>query len=88
MDEGNGKYNLIVIWWGKENYSPIHSHAGSHCLMKVLSGTLEENLFEWPEKSAGEKQPMKKTESKLYCTDEVTYINGEHIVEMRIFMSK
>lgn len=78
VDEGNGKYNLIVLCWGEGHGSCIHSHADSHCFMKVLSGTLKETLFEWPDESVGEMQPMQQTGSELYCTDEVTYINGEH----------
>ena len=84
MDEGNGKYNLTMLCWGEGHGSCIHSHAGSHCFMKVLSGMLKETLFAWPDESAGEMQPMQQTGSTLFCTDEVTYINdsvGLHRVE-------
>ena len=74
----------MVLCWGEGHGSCIHSHAGSHCFMKVLSGTLKETLFAWPDESAGEMQPMQQTGSTLFCTDEVTYINdsvGLHRVE-------
>ena len=35
MDEGNGKYNLIVLCWDSGQGSAIHDHADSHCFMKV-----------------------------------------------------
>jgi len=77
VDEGNENYNLIVLCWGEGHGSSIHDHAGSHCFMKVLAGSLQETQFAWPEKSEGEMQPMQQTGSALYYTDDVTYINGE-----------
>lgn len=32
-------------------FSPIHDHAGSHCVMKILDGKLQESLFDWPDMS-------------------------------------
>ena len=75
MDEGNGKYEIIVLCWGEGHDTCIHSHGDSHCFMKMLSGTLKETLFAWPDESAGEMQQIR---SALFCTDEVTYISGEH----------
>ncbi|RUP51266.1 RmlC-like cupin domain-containing protein, partial [Jimgerdemannia flammicorona] len=34
VDDGNGKFNLIVLAWTEGQGSPIHDHAGSHCIMK------------------------------------------------------
>eukprot|EP00122_Pirum_gemmata_P016079 Pgem_evm1s15028 len=34
VDGGNGKYNLILLGWSEDQYSPIHDHAGCHCFMK------------------------------------------------------
>ena len=84
VDKGNGKYNLIVLYWpGKGHNSGIHNHADSHCFMKVLSGTLKETSFKRPDESAGER-PMQKTKSESLYIDEVTYIDdsiGLHCVE-------
>ncbi|KAJ1931047.1 hypothetical protein EC988_009921, partial [Linderina pennispora] len=44
VDDGNGKYNLLVLVWGEGQASPIHDHAGSHCMMKLLDGELQEDL--------------------------------------------
>ena len=42
--------------------------------MKILSGSLKETLFHWPEE--GKHGSMKQCGSSLYTTDSVTYING------------
>ena len=54
------------------------------CLaFQVLRGCLRETLFDWPEGGADaaaeatEVAPMKKMETLLYGTDDVTYINSE-----------
>ncbi|RUS15270.1 cysteine dioxygenase, type I [Endogone sp. FLAS-F59071] len=52
VDDGNGKFNLIVLAWTEGQGSPIHDHAGSHCVMKVLDGQLSETIYEWPDSVA------------------------------------
>ncbi|GFR88636.1 cysteine dioxygenase [Elysia marginata] len=49
VDEGNGKFNLMILCWNEAQGSGIHSHANSHCFLKVLDGTVKEELFYWPE---------------------------------------
>lgn len=68
VSSGNGKYNLIILCWGPNQYSPIHSHGGSHCLMKVLDNVLEETLYS--------NDCEKERVSKVKCDDTV-YINDE-----------
>ncbi|KAI8583774.1 hypothetical protein K450DRAFT_219938 [Umbelopsis ramanniana AG] len=51
VDDGNGKFNLMILAWSKGQQSPIHDHAGSHCVMKILDGKLQESLFDWPDMS-------------------------------------
>lgn len=29
-------------------FSPIHDHSGSHCVMKILDGELQETQYNWP----------------------------------------
>ncbi|KAJ3266198.1 Cysteine dioxygenase [Chytriomyces hyalinus] len=50
VDAGNGKFNLMILCWPANVKSPIHDHAGSHCLMKVLGGDLKESRYAWPGK--------------------------------------
>ncbi|KAI8082833.1 RmlC-like cupin domain-containing protein, partial [Halteromyces radiatus] len=58
IDDGNGKFNLMILAWSEERHSPIHDHAGSHCIMKVLDGNLQETLYEYPNKLVEEDDVM------------------------------
>lgn len=49
VDDGNGKFNLLILAWGEDQKSAIHDHSNSHCLMKILDGTLTEETFPLPE---------------------------------------
>lgn len=84
VDEGNGKFNLMILCWSEGQGSSIHDHADSHCFMKVLSGTLKEVRFAWPQTTDGVEAPMvKKGETELGLNS-VAYINdslGLHRVE-------
>ncbi|CAO0793195.1 unnamed protein product [Mucor circinelloides] len=82
IDDGNGKFNLMILAWSKGQKSPIHDHSGSHCVMKILDGELQETLFNWP--ASGEQQDeipvcADITESSAAsvsnCTDQ--HLNGK-----------
>ncbi|XP_059481214.1 cysteine dioxygenase type 1 [Neocloeon triangulifer] len=91
VDEGNGKYNLIVLCWGEGHGSAIHDHADAHCFMKMLQGTLCEVRFDWPtnqvqgavikDEDIVEMREVGRTD---LCVNQVCYINdslGLHRVE-------
>ncbi|KAK4467901.1 hypothetical protein MN116_008511 [Schistosoma mekongi] len=48
IDEGNGKYNLFLLCWSKDQGTRIHDHTGAHCYVKVIKGCIKETIFEWP----------------------------------------
>ncbi|KAF9956331.1 Cysteine dioxygenase [Modicella reniformis] len=54
VDDGNGKFNLMILAWPETTGSAIHDHSGSHCLMKILDGRLQETLYHWPDKVINE----------------------------------
>ena len=67
---------LILVWTpGKE--SPVHDHTGSHCVMKVLQGSLKETLYKWPEfqVTEGQRSPLQAQGSTLLSQNDVTYIS-------------
>lgn len=67
---------LILVWTpGKE--SPVHDHAGSHCVMKVLQGSLKETQYKWPEHEVteGQPSPLQAQGSRLLSRNDVTYIS-------------
>ncbi|XP_077571966.1 cysteine dioxygenase type 1-like isoform X2 [Stigmatopora nigra] len=81
VDEGNGKFNLIVLCWGEGHGSSIHDHSDAHCFMKMLQGELKETQYDWPEKEGGQ---MKERRHSFIKTNDVAYINdsmGLHRVE-------
>ncbi|XP_011680172.1 cysteine dioxygenase type 1 [Strongylocentrotus purpuratus] len=83
VDEGNGRFDLMVLCWSEGQGSSIHSHSDAHCFMKVLDGTLKESTFAWPEESK-KKNAMTQLASNTYERDQVAYINdskGLHRVE-------
>jgi len=41
VDDGNGKFNLMLLAWGEGMGSSIHDHADAHCCMKILDGELK-----------------------------------------------
>ncbi|GFW88114.1 cysteine dioxygenase type 1 [Trichonephila clavipes] len=84
VDEGNGRYNLMLLAWAEGQGSSIHDHADSHCFMKVLDGALCEVRFAWPSDSEEEEKEMEIIQETHLKTNEVTYMNdslGLHRME-------
>ncbi|OBS82831.1 hypothetical protein A6R68_23183, partial [Neotoma lepida] len=73
VDQGNGKFNLMILCWGEGHGSSIHDHTDSHCFLKMLQGNLKETLFAWPDKKSNEM--IKKSERTLR-ENQCAYING------------
>ncbi|KAK2624899.1 hypothetical protein QTJ16_006092 [Diplocarpon rosae] len=48
-----GVFNLLMLVWTPGKKSPVHDHADSHCLMKMLQGELIERRFAMPEGGDG-----------------------------------
>ncbi|KAF3430236.1 hypothetical protein E2986_05480 [Frieseomelitta varia] len=87
VDEGNGRFNLMVLCWGEGHGSAIHDHANAHCVMKILQGELCETRYAWPKKRNDEtKEPeeLQELERNTIGLNEICYINdslGLHRVE-------
>jgi cysteine dioxygenase len=92
VDDGNGKFNLLILAWGKQHQSAIHDHSNSHCIMKILDGELQEEQFEWPDTGCNdsdcpnsmmtpdaedEQGAMSLIKCSNYERDQVTYIHGK-----------
>ena len=74
IDEGNGKYNLMLLCWAESQGSSIHDHSNSHCFMKCLDGEFVETKYEWPAEQDGEMKQKSRTVAKK---NDVCYINGK-----------
>lgn len=77
VDEGNGKFNLMLLCWSESQGSSIHDHADAHCFVKVLDGTLTETLFDWPSSESEEEAQLRTTSMNDYAKDGVAYICDE-----------
>ncbi|XP_075219668.1 cysteine dioxygenase type 1 [Lycorma delicatula] len=89
VDEGNGKFNLMILCWGEGHASAIHDHSNAHCFMKMLHGELTEIRFAWPNEDKKTELPeddksLKELSRTCLPTNDVCYINdslGLHRVE-------
>ncbi|XP_023950013.2 cysteine dioxygenase type 1 [Bicyclus anynana] len=74
VDAGNGAFNIMILCWGAGHASAIHDHADSHCFMKLLSGSLDEVRYEWPNNIQPEVIKKLKTKSNRHASteDEIT----------------
>ncbi|KAA0714514.1 Cysteine dioxygenase type 1 [Triplophysa tibetana] len=82
VDEGNDKFNLMILCWGEGHGSSIHDHTDSHCFLKLLQGQLKETLFEWPDQKL-QGGMLQKTQ-QILLENQCAYINdsiGLHRVE-------
>lgn len=57
--------------------SPVHDHAGAHCLMKVLKGDLVERRFETPDVTRRGKAQLKETSRREFGEGKVAYMSDE-----------
>ena len=87
IDHGNGNFNLLLVTWlPSQNRYPwecgtlltccscIHNHAGSHCLMRVLEGRVEEILYDTP---TGDGSALPPKKPRVLNVGECSYINDE-----------
>ncbi|KAJ9483023.1 hypothetical protein VN97_g10395 [Penicillium thymicola] len=80
IDEGNGKSNLLILVWSPGKGSTIHDHANAHCVMKVLKGKLQEDLYSWPDQKQiedGQISPPQLTKQTTYGENQVTYMSDK-----------
>lgn len=75
VDIGNGRFNLIALCWGKGQGAPVHDHAKSQCVMKMLQGSLEETRYAYPKT---ETELLRVMSNKQLNVDEVAFISGSY----------
>ncbi|XP_047523733.1 cysteine dioxygenase 1 isoform X1 [Pieris napi] len=77
VDEGNGAFNIMILCWGPGHASAIHDHADSHCFMKLLSGSLEEVRYDWPDNVQPEVIKKMKRKAKRCCLESEDLENSD-----------
>ncbi|XP_071867410.1 cysteine dioxygenase type 1 [Bombus fervidus] len=83
VDEGNGRFNLMILCWGEGHGSAIHDHANAHCVMKILQGELFETRYAWPTQRE-KPEELQELEKNTLGLNQICYINdslGLHRVE-------
>ena len=76
-------FTLMLLCWTKGKGSPVHSHAGSECWLRVVQGHAREVKYAWPEEEE-EEAPLEVTFDEIHPAGEVTFIDdsiGLHKVE-------
>ncbi|KHJ36328.1 putative cysteine dioxygenase [Erysiphe necator] len=71
-----GVFNLLLLVWNPGKASPVHDHADSHCLMKILKGDLKEERYSFPTES-GPNAPLIKISESIFGLNQVAYISDE-----------
>ncbi|KAI5695787.1 hypothetical protein M8J76_011714 [Diaphorina citri] len=78
VDEGDGKFNLILLCWSQGQASSIHDHAQAHCFMKMLQGCLTEVRYQEPNHISdeiGQDRPLSEISRTELAENDVCYIN-------------
>ncbi|KAG9241206.1 RmlC-like cupin domain-containing protein [Calycina marina] len=75
-----GVFNLLLLAWTPGKSSAIHDHVDSHCVMRILSGSILEKRYAWPSSPSGPStsKRMQLTSSTTHAADAVAYINDAH----------
>lgn len=69
-------FNLLILVWTPGKRSPVHDHASSHCLMKMLKGTLRETRYEMPVEAEGVRdEGLRVIQQKDFGEGKVAYIS-------------
>lgn len=72
----NEKFELILLCWEKGQFTPIHTHGGEECWVKVIEGEFEETIYK--ESELGELNVVKTGVSKFGDTSYMIDFMGSH----------
>ena len=81
VDDGNGKYNLIIQCWGPGQESSIQDHNLGHCIFKVIHGEIRETVYEIPKTQNGSikatDQALLEKKQETWTTHSVSHISNK-----------
>ena len=72
--ERTESYELILLCWEPDQYTPIHCHGGEECWVYVLQGDVEECYYEEHPKSG---LPVPKGFPNIRRQGQLSYMNDE-----------
>lgn len=70
----NEWFEMLVLCWSPGQASPIHDHAGQHCWMGILEGTVEETQFDFPSVPGA---PLRERATRAFQRGKVAYIHDD-----------
>ena len=73
------KFELILICWEKEQFTPIHGHNGEECWVKVIQGEFKETIYQLDENE--ELQVIRSFSSKEGDSSYMIDFMGFHRLE-------
>ena len=68
----NSKILIMILCWKSGQQSPIHNHPEQGCLMKIITGKLQENRYKI--------QDLNFVNQKIYKKNDVSYIDNSEFV--------
>lgn len=71
----NEEFELYLITWSPNAKSPIHNHPEKGCFMKVLDGTLSEEVF-----LNRKKIKLEQVNKKTLDTKSIVYRSGDYVL--------
>ena len=74
IDQGNDKYNLVLLCWNYGQGTPIHDHPQAECIFRVLEGSIAETQFYFPE---GDKKMLEVKSVVNIGKDDIGHINDD-----------
>lgn len=79
----NDDFELVLICWNKDQMSPIHDHPTNGCLLKVLQGSLTEDVYV----KHDEGQYLYVT-SRINDVDSVSYMEADDVIHRIVNSNK
>lgn len=70
---GCNKYEIVLIYWCPYSHSRVHYHPGNGCIMKIIDGYLDIDLYDDSDFST-----IQNISSIIRNEGEVEYIKGKH----------
>jgi hypothetical protein len=67
------KYEIVLIYWCPYSHSRVHNHPDGGCIMKILEGYLDIDIYDDSDYST-----IQNIASIMRCENNIEYIRGKH----------
>jgi len=81
-------FALILLCWNPNKGSPIHSHSGSECVMRIVEGTLRETQYSWPEECLQQHhQEHNLHQHNLHQHNQMSHRSRQNATQLQVTLS-